>query len=174
MDDRPGIHSEDPFEVPMSERDPIRRLRGRLVLPVTVVTAGTGSEKAGITVSSLMIAEGDPGRVLCLVGDLSDFWFAVNETRKFVVQILSSSEIAIARRFAGIEPAPGGPFSGETLVATEWGPRLSKISNWAGCIMSLTQEVGYQQLVVGEVDHVELSDLSDPLTYFRGSFRRLS
>ena len=45
------IHSGHPFAdgVP---RDPVRQLRGRLVSPVTLWTAGDADRRAGLTVSS--------------------------------------------------------------------------------------------------------------------------
>ena len=61
------IHSEHPFAAPEPERDPVRRLRGRLGGTVTLWTAGEGSNRSGLTVSSLMIASGDPGHALALV-----------------------------------------------------------------------------------------------------------
>ena len=50
------IGSQPPFAVPAERRDPARRLRGRLVAPVTVWTAGDPSRGAGLTVSSILVA----------------------------------------------------------------------------------------------------------------------
>ena len=57
-----GIGNQHPFAVPPERRDPARRLRGRLVAPVTVWTAGHPSTGAGLTVSSVLVAEGQPAR----------------------------------------------------------------------------------------------------------------
>ena len=55
------IHEgEHPFHPPEGERDPVRRMRGRLAAPVTIITAGDDVGRSGLTVSSLMLAEGDP------------------------------------------------------------------------------------------------------------------
>jgi hypothetical protein len=61
------IHSEHPFQTPAADRDLARRFRGRLGGAVTLVTAGEGLARAGLTVSSLMVAHGDPAHVLALV-----------------------------------------------------------------------------------------------------------
>src|SRR5690606_17297985 len=71
---RVTIHSEHPFVPPDDERDPLRRLRGRLPAPVTVWAAGEGRSRRGLTVSSLIVAAGDPARVLGLVDEESDLW----------------------------------------------------------------------------------------------------
>jgi 3-hydroxy-9,10-secoandrosta-1,3,5(10)-triene-9,17-dione monooxygenase reductase component len=51
------IQLQPPFAVPAERRDPARRLRGRLVAPVTVRTAGHLPGGAGLTVSSVLVAE---------------------------------------------------------------------------------------------------------------------
>src|SRR5919197_877292 len=64
----PGMTEQDPirvggrhpFTTPPERRDPARRLRGRLLAPVTVWTAGHPPATAGLTVSSLLVAEGRP------------------------------------------------------------------------------------------------------------------
>src|ERR671913_178577 len=55
---QPGaqIHSSDPFATPEQDKSPVRRLRGRLAAGVTLWTT-TGP--AGLTVSSMMVADGD-------------------------------------------------------------------------------------------------------------------
>jgi 3-hydroxy-9,10-secoandrosta-1,3,5(10)-triene-9,17-dione monooxygenase reductase component len=62
------IGGQPPFAVPPERRDPTRRLRGRLVAPVTVWTAGRPPGGAGLTVSSVLVAEGDPARLAWLHG----------------------------------------------------------------------------------------------------------
>ena len=69
----------DPFEGFADGPDRGRRLRGRLVAPVTVWTAGSGENRAGLTVSSCLVAEGEPAEVLGLIGDLTDLYAAILE-----------------------------------------------------------------------------------------------
>src|ERR671932_775332 len=61
------VGGQPPFAVPAERRDPARRLRGRLVAPVTVWTAGHPPGGAGLTVSSVLVAEGQPARLLGLL-----------------------------------------------------------------------------------------------------------
>ena len=76
------IHSTDPFATPEEERSPVRRFRGRLPAAVTLWTA---PGPAGLTVSSTLVAAGDPGRVLGLVDDESDLWTAIEASGVFTV-----------------------------------------------------------------------------------------
>ena len=52
------IHHEHPFQTPADQREPARRLRGRLTSPVTIWTAYGAEGPVGLTVSSIIVAEG--------------------------------------------------------------------------------------------------------------------
>src|SRR5258706_11309084 len=104
------IHAEDPFATPEGDRSPLRRLRGRLAAPVSLWTA---PGPAGLTVSSMLVADGEPGRVLGLVDDESQLWAAIEESGRFAVAPLRDRDRQLADRFAGLLPAPGGPFRTE-------------------------------------------------------------
>jgi flavin reductase (DIM6/NTAB) family NADH-FMN oxidoreductase RutF len=167
------IHSEHPFLEPESERDPVRRLRGRLGGTVTLWTAGQGGGRAGLTVSSLMIANGDPAHVLALVDPDSDFADTIQETGAAVVQLLEWPHRDLAEAFAGLAPAPGGPFKMAAWADTEWGPRLEGASAWAGVRVADRQhEVGWSLLVDTTVEHVEIAEEREPLIHRRGRYLR--
>ncbi len=171
----PGeIHDEHPFIDPEDRRDPIRRFRGRLSSPVTVVTAGSDSKRTGLTVSSLLVAGDDQATVEFVVGPESHLWDAIQESERFVVHILEASQRVVSDRFAGIRPSPGGPFVGLELGSSEYGPVLSDCRSRAYCkLESARQRDGYV-LVEGQVESVELHDLGAPLQWFRGSYRTLA
>jgi flavin reductase (DIM6/NTAB) family NADH-FMN oxidoreductase RutF len=167
------IHSEHPFAEPESERDPVRRLRGRLGGAVTLWTTGEGRGRAGLTVSSLMIANGDPAHVLALVDPDSDFADTVEDTGTAVVQLLEWPHRDLAEAFAGLAPAPGGPFRVGTWVDTDWGPRLEDASAWAGVrVTSQQREVGWSLLLDMTVEHVEVGEEREPLVHRRGRYVR--
>lgn len=167
------VHSDHPFATPVDERDPVRRLRGRLVSPVTVFTAGEGSTRVGLTVGSLLVIEGDEPIVAGVAGTGSDLADVAEESGAFVVHVLTDSDRATADVFAAIRPAPGGMFSGRSVTDTSWGPRLDDVADWAGCRLRSIEAIGDQSLLTGRVEHLELSDLVSPLAYFRGVYRAL-
>ncbi|HEX2028471.1 MAG TPA: flavin reductase family protein, partial [Nitriliruptorales bacterium] len=165
------IHTDHPFALPIEQRDRARRFRGRLAAPVTVWTAGSAARPAGLTISSLVVVQGDPARVLGLVNDLSDLWRAVRESGGFVVHVLQTEHRHLAERFAGHVPAPGGPFAGLAVASTPWGPALQDVPNRAYCRFESTTPMGYAQLVTGVMERVDLDDLVQPLMHFRGRYR---
>ena len=75
------IHPDHPFLPSAGERDPARRLRARLVAPVTIwaatTTRGERANRAGFTVGSTTVADGAPSCVLGLIDPESDLWTAI-------------------------------------------------------------------------------------------------
>ena len=135
------IHSDNPFLDPTP--DQARRLRGRLGGAVTLWTSGSGSKRAGLTVSSLMIATGEPASVLGLLDPDSDLAAALSDepapmsesgsesgSGRAVVQLLQWRHRGLAEMFAGAAPAPGGVFAQAEFVQTQWGPRLADATTW--------------------------------------------
>jgi flavin reductase (DIM6/NTAB) family NADH-FMN oxidoreductase RutF len=167
------IHSEHPFAEPEEQRDPVRRLRGRLGGTVSLWTAGAGGDRAGLTVSSLMVAGGDPGHVLALVDPDSDFAATIQETGLAVVQLLEWRHRDLAEAFAGMAPAPGGVFKLAEWTATEWGPRLEDASAWVGVrLAGEPREVGWSLLLDTTIERVELGEERQPLVHRRGRYVR--
>ena len=169
-----GIHYENPFVDPPEERSQSRRLRGRLALPVTIWTSGTEAEPSGLTISSLVLAEGEPAVLSGLVAPTTDLYVSIQETRAFVVHVLRDEDARLAEIFAAARPHPGGPFSAVNTEQSAWGPVIASHGTRAFCRLSHVAEAGYQQLVTAEVERIDLDDLDDPAVYFRGRLRRLA
>ena len=140
---------------------------------MTIVTSGGENDRTGLTVSSLMIAEGDPALVYFLLGSTSDLYDALEATGRFVVHVCTTAERELADVFAGLRPAPGGPFAGREVEAGSHGPVLTNLTTRIlGTVRSLREE-SYSVLVTGAVDEVENGELLRPLAYFRGRYREL-
>jgi 3-hydroxy-9,10-secoandrosta-1,3,5(10)-triene-9,17-dione monooxygenase reductase component len=163
------IHSTDPFATPDEDKSAVRRMRGRLAAPVTLWTT---SGPAGLTVSSMLVADGEPGRVLGLIDEESDFWDAVQDTRRFAVIPLTPADRQLADRFAGLMPAPGGLFAGGDWAATEYGPVPQGHGTWAGCRLESDRPCGWAQLVEAVIDTVSFG-ADEPLIHYRGQYRQL-
>jgi 3-hydroxy-9,10-secoandrosta-1,3,5(10)-triene-9,17-dione monooxygenase reductase component len=165
------IHHTDPFATPEPDRSPVRRLRGRLVAPVTLWTA---PGPAGLTVSSVLVADGEPGRVLGLIDDESDLWAAISATRRFTVCPLTTGQQGLADRFAGLAPAPGGLFAQDQWEQTEYGPVLAGERTWAGCELDTARRCGWAMLIEGTLASISVAADDAVLAYHRGRYRALS
>lgn len=163
------IHSGHPFADP--DPDPVRRLRGRLGGAVTLWTAGTAADRAGLTVSSLMVANGEPARLLALIDPDSDLINAVRETGRALLVLLTWEQRALAEVFAGSAPAPGGAFAQAAFEDTPWGPRLESAQTWAGLTLASEAAVGWSVLLTMTIDDVTLGD-DLPLVHWRGRYQR--
>jgi flavin reductase (DIM6/NTAB) family NADH-FMN oxidoreductase RutF len=169
-----SIHAEHPFLPPEGERDPLRRLRGRVPAGVSVWTAAAGGRRAGWTVSSFLLADGNPAELLGLVDDEADLADLLEDSGTLVVNLLSWEQRFLADAFAGLAPAPGGPFRLATWTDTAWGPALDGAVGWVGARIKapLDEHAGWGRLVRATVEHVELAAPEAPvLGSFRGRYR---
>lgn len=157
----------------MAARDPVRRLRGRIGGAVTLWTSGGADvRRAGLTVSSRLVAAGDPGHALALVDPDSDFLVALQASGAAVLQLLDWRHRLLADAFGGVGPAPGGAFRLGEWVETEWGPLLSDATGWAGLriVDEPLREIGWSVLVDTTIEHIELGGEGDPLLHRRGRY----
>ncbi|MEP9365597.1 flavin reductase family protein [Nocardioides sp. CN2-186] len=164
------IHASHPFADP--DPDPVRRLRGRLGGAVSLWTAGDSAGRAGLTVTSLMVANGEPARVLALLDPDSDLADELERTGRAVVALLSWPHRDLAEVFAGTAPSPGGPFRAGVFEDTAWGPRLVDAPTWAGVHVESVATVGWSSLVTCVIDEVHLGEDDEPLVHRRGRWVR--
>ena len=167
------IHDTHPFADP--DRDPPRRLRGRLGGAVSLWTAGGatgGPSRAGLTVSSLMLANGEPARVLGLLDPDADLTDALLDTGRAVVHLLSWHHRDLAEAFAGLAPAPGGPFRMAAFEESSYGPVLADATSRANVSLESSVEVGWSLLVTCVLDEVVIGDDDAPLRHHRGRYHR--
>ncbi|MBO4205116.1 flavin reductase [Micromonospora echinofusca] len=164
------IHHTDPFATPVGERSPVRRLRGRLAATVTLWTA---PGPAGLTVSSTLVAEGEPDRLLGLVDEESDLWSAASAAGRFAVAVLGPAHRQLADRFAGLFPAPGGLFATGEWIPTDYGPVPADAGGWVGCRLDGAREYGWALLVEATIETVALAEEGTPLLHHRGRYRQL-
>ncbi|MFC0624773.1 flavin reductase family protein [Kribbella deserti] len=167
------IHGEHPFLPPESDRSPVRRFRGRLPSPVGLWTTSYDGRRAGLTVSSMVVADGEPGHILGLIDPDSELWEALREAGTAVVSLLGEPHRQLADAFGYVAPAPGGPFRMAEWTETEWGPALASATTWAGCrlVDPAPPELGWSLAVSLEIQHVELADDTQPaLVHRRGRY----
>lgn len=175
------IHSEHPFATPPEDRSALRRFRGRLVSPVSVWTALGEGHRAGWTVSSFLLADGEPGEVVGIVDEDSDLAEVLTHPQaepSVVVNLLTWEQRQLADAFAGQAPAPGGVFRLGEWTESEWGPVLLGSAGWLGARLAPEPpgHAGWGLLVRASVEHVELpaGDDVDLLAHVRGRYRAVA
>jgi flavin reductase (DIM6/NTAB) family NADH-FMN oxidoreductase RutF len=167
------IHTEHPFLDPSS--DPVRQLRGRLGGAVTLWTSGDradGGTRAGLTVSSVMVSGGEPGRVLALVDPDSSLREVLEATGRGVVHLLQWEHRDLAEVFAGQMPSPGGQFTTAEWEQTSFGPRLSTAATWASVEAESFESVGWSDLVIARIVEAVVGEDESPLQHRRGRYLR--
>lgn len=164
------IHTTHPFAD--AAPDPARRLRGRLGGAVTLWTAGDDAGRAGLTVTSVMLALGPEPTVLALLDPDSDLVDVLRRTGQGVVQVLSWGDRHLAEAFAGTAPAPGGPFRAAPFTEDAAGPRLATAHTWASGRVVGEREVGWSLEVALALDTIEVGGDGDALLHRRGRFQR--
>jgi flavin reductase (DIM6/NTAB) family NADH-FMN oxidoreductase RutF len=162
------IHSSNPFA---ADPDPVRRFRGRLGGAVSLWTAGAGAERAGLTVSSVMVANGDPARVLGLLDPDSDLADVLVSTGLGVVQLLEWDDRDLADAFGAVAPAPGGPFRLGQWTDSDHGPVLADRTR-ALVRLETTTEVGWSVLATAVIEDVVMVEDRTPLEHRRGRYRQ--
>lgn len=167
------IHTEHPFRDPSD--DPVRQLRGRIGGAVTLWTSGTGTSpgsRAGLTVSSVMVAGGEPGHVVGLIDPDSSLREVLEETGRGVVHLLGWEHRDLAEVFAGQMPSPGGRFTVGEWQQTEYGPRLVSAPSWASIEVQTYTSVGWSDLVTARIVEVAIGHDEQPLEHRRGRYLR--
>jgi flavin reductase (DIM6/NTAB) family NADH-FMN oxidoreductase RutF len=168
-----SIHSEHPFLPREESRDPLRRFRGRMLLPVTVWTSAHQGRRAGWTVSSVLVADGEPPELLGLLDEDSELADLLPASGSVAVSLLGWSHRGLADAFARTAPAPGGPFRLADWRDTAWGPVLADAPAWLGARLTEPGRAGWSVLVRGVVERVEIGPQAPDglLGYLRGRYR---
>jgi flavin reductase (DIM6/NTAB) family NADH-FMN oxidoreductase RutF len=162
------IHSSHPFG---TAPDPVRRFRGRIGGAVSLWTTGAGEDRAGLAVSSLMVANGEPGRILGLLDPDAALTEALLGSEVGVVHLLEWSDRDLADAFGGVAPAPGGPFTLGTWEDSAYGPVLADRTHALVRVESAA-EVGWSTLVTATIERVVMVEDRHPLEHRRGRYRR--
>lgn len=170
------IHAEHPFADP--DIDHARRFRARLGGQVSLWTTGEGDARTGLTISSLLLAAGEPTSVIGLLDPDSDLVEQLTRESadgpaRAVVSLLEWRHRDLAEQFAGRMPAPGGRFAQAAWVQTDAGPRLADAETWAEVTVLDRREVGWSMEVTARVDALVVGAADDALLHRRGRYGRV-
>ena len=151
--------------------DAFRALMGRFATGVTIVTAtDAAGHDRGMTVSAFASVSLQPPLVVMCIDETASMHETLVNGEYFGVNILASTQEAIARRFAatGAQQFEGiGYRSGENGV-----PILNDVLAYVECRRISSARAGDHTIIVGETLAGSLRD-ARPLLYYRGGFAQL-
>lgn len=151
--------------------DAFRAVMGRFATGVTVVTAvDAEGQDRGMTVSAFASVSLQPPLVVMCIDGTASMYELLQVTPYFAINILASTQEAIARRFAatGAQQFEGiGYRSGENGV-----PVLNDVLAFVECRHVSSARAGDHAIIVGETVAAEMRD-ARPLLYYRGGFAQL-
>jgi flavin reductase (DIM6/NTAB) family NADH-FMN oxidoreductase RutF len=151
----------------------LRSVCGHFVTGVTIVTSVDGQEPVGLTVNSFTSVSLDPPLILFCLHRASSVRRAILATKCFTVNILAEAQHDLSRRFAtrGVSRFSAVPYS----TGSNGAPVLQDALAHVSCRLIEELQGGDHVIVLGEVTDVGIIDESAaPLTFFRGSHRRLA
>lgn len=158
--------------------DSFRAVLGRFATGVTIITCTDAQgNDAGMTVSAFCSVSLHPPLVLVCVAHKASMYNALVTSPTFAINILSSTQEALARRFAdaeeqrftgiGFTRGQSGNPDGTTGPAI-----LDEVLAALECRRVMQYESGDHTIIVGEVQHALVND-SKPLVYYRGGFAQI-
>ncbi len=152
--------------------DEFRAALSRFPSGVTVVTTRDSEGRLhGITVSAFCSVSLDPPRVLICFEKTTGSHLALESTKMFVVNILSTEQKELSERFASLIE---NKFEG-----VDFETNIDGLPVLLGCLATLecrttaAYDGGDHSIFVGEVENASAND-GDPILYFRGDYRAIS
>jgi 3-hydroxy-9,10-secoandrosta-1,3,5(10)-triene-9,17-dione monooxygenase reductase component len=152
----------------------LRQVFGRFCTGVTAVcTTDAGGKPIGITVNSFSSVSLDPPLILFCITRDADTLPALQDTRRFSVNILSAAQQELSNRLAkkgGAEKMAGVA----THVAVTGAPVLADTLGWLDCEVYAFYEGGDHLIVVGKILAAQAAEPQPPLLYFQSAYRTLA
>lgn len=156
---------------PMIDAPTFRSTLGRFASGVTILTARDDSGRDhGMTVSAFCSVSLDPPRVLCCVERSADMYAVITTASHFAVNILTTAQEAISRRFA---EERDDRFDGLGWARGVTGcVLLDDILAYVECEVAARYDGGDHLIVLGDVIAGASSE-GRPLLYYRGGYAQM-
>jgi flavin reductase (DIM6/NTAB) family NADH-FMN oxidoreductase RutF len=165
----PLVLADDPS--PDLFRSAMRNLAGG----VSVITAGQGEARTGLTATSVSSLSLDPPSLLVCINRASATLAAITADRAFGVNILSAHHRHLAESFAGRSGAWGSArYIGAEWIALATGaPLLADALSAIDCTLEKLVDWQSHTIVVGRVRALRVNGGSGPLVYWRGNYENV-
>ncbi|MEP9398798.1 flavin reductase family protein [Mesorhizobium sp. KR2-14] len=145
----------------------------RFPASVCVIATGEAPNRVGLTATAVCSLSAAPPQILVCLNAETGTCKAIREGRTFSVNMLTSEQLGLARRFAGIE---GGAIGEERFEAGAWrkgangAPVLNDAMMTFECRLVTSHAVATHVILIGEVLDIPENDHDDALLYRSGAF----
>ncbi len=152
-------------------RSALRQLAGA----VSVITAGTGEARAGLTASSVTSFTAEPPTLLVSVNTSASAYPTIIAHRHFAVNILTHEQQPIADRFAGRDGLKGA----DRYRGADWRVLASGAPALVGALAVIDAEIEEvierhsHAILIGRVKAVDVNPHAGALLYWRGAYANL-
>lgn len=139
---------------------------------MSIWASSEAGRQDGWTISSMLIADGEPAEVVALVNEDADWWDMFRRTGRAVVNVLGHGQGVVSDVFARMAPSPGGPMRTGEWSTSEFGPRLGGAAAWIEVSLAETNPgyAGWGLLVRATIESVEINDAVEPLRHQGGRY----
>lgn len=143
---------------------------------VSIITAGIGTERSGLVVTSLSSLSAEPPMLIACVNRSSSTLPLIERYRHFGASSLGPHHHDIAVRFSGVGGLKGNDrYKGADWVTLNTGASLLANAVCAfDCRLSELLERGTHSIVIGVVEAVRIHDGGEALVYWRKDYRALA
>lgn len=161
---------------PALEAATIKDAMRRLVGGVSVITAGTGETRTGLTVTSAHSLSVDPPTMLVCVNRSASTWPAIRREGRFCVNILHGRHQHVADRFTGRNGVKGADrYAGARWRQFATGAfGLEDALAVIDCAVEEIIERHSHGIVIGAVQAIHIGAGGEALVYGHGRYRTLS
>jgi 3-hydroxy-9,10-secoandrosta-1,3,5(10)-triene-9,17-dione monooxygenase reductase component len=141
----------------------------RYATGVAFITAASDGEPSGLIVNSLASVSLEPPLVSFCPSRTSLTWSRMRRAGRFGVNVLGQHDEHFAKRAT---PAGANRFADLNWELGRGGaPLLTGALATLECEIVAEHPTGDHWIVVGQVDHLRISPIDDPLVFFAGAFR---
>jgi 3-hydroxy-9,10-secoandrosta-1,3,5(10)-triene-9,17-dione monooxygenase reductase component len=148
----------------------------RLVGSVSVITAGSGEARTGLTATSAISLSLDPPTMLVCVNRNASAWPVIQRERHYCVNLLGARDQHVADRFAGLNGVKGAArYEGERwrqFATGAWG--LECALAVIDCAVEEIIERHSHGIIIGSAQWVHFGGDDEALVYGHGRYRALN
>jgi flavin reductase (DIM6/NTAB) family NADH-FMN oxidoreductase RutF len=159
-------------DIPSVASDAYRAAMRQLPGGVSIIAAGQGGDRTGMTVNSLASLSLDPPTLIVSVSRQSSIRPLLDRYRAFGASVLRAAQSSVAERFAGYGGVKGNSrFIGEKWIALETGaPLLADALALFDCEIEDIIDRHTHSIVIGEVKAVRFAAQGSALIHWQGQY----